>query len=210
MMWPAIHDETGIGMIEEEKQVVTKICAQCGIEFDCSSFRKNRRLCEECMTKYQSIKRFRRYYKDPQQMNKADYARIKADPKKYQEMLTRHHVRSKEITADPSDSVLRRKKLRDYYKRRMHDARKALFAVYEPVCACCGESNTAFLTLDHVNNDGKKDRLLGKRVWELYLQAAREKDQARFQVLCWNCNMGKAKNGGICPHKMKRAEQGES
>lgn len=29
-----------------------------------------------------------------------------------------------------------------------------------PKCACCGEDNIGFLTLDHINNDGNKDRQL--------------------------------------------------
>jgi hypothetical protein len=27
-----------------------------------------------------------------------------------------------------------------------------------------------------------------------------------FEILCFNCNCGKAVNGGICPHEALRAE----
>ena len=23
----------------------------------------------------------------------------------------------------------------------------------------------------------------------------------RFQILCYNCNLGRSRNGGVCPHK---------
>ncbi len=26
-------------------------------------------------------------------------------------------------------------------------------------------------------------------------------DPEGFQVLCWNCNLGKYYNGGVCPHR---------
>lgn len=30
---------------------------------------------------------------------------------------------------------------------------------------------------------------------------ARHKYPEGFQLLCWNCNCGRAINGGICPHE---------
>ena len=66
-------------------------------------------------------------------------------------------------------------------------------------CTCCGETEFAFLALDHINNDGKKDRDehggLGSYVSYLY----RERPSG-LQILCHNCNMGKQINGGTCPH----------
>ena len=78
------------------------------------------------------------------------------------------------------------------------------------VCACCGETNPGFLTLDHINNDGNiHRRTLGRgdvRVGSVMMFKAL-KDAGfppGFQVLCYNCNMGKARNGGVCPHKENR------
>ena len=72
-------------------------------------------------------------------------------------------------------------------------------------CACCGESNPKFLTLDHINNDGHKDIYpSGSR--RRSLQIIRElrrmgwpKDV--YQILCFNCNCARAFNGGVCPHR---------
>ena len=58
-------------------------------------------------------------------------------------------------------------------------------------CACCGETKWQFLQIDHVNNDGVKDRQktgLKAEYWK-----------AELQVLCANCNWGK--RYGRCPHK---------
>lgn len=31
----------------------------------------------------------------------------------------------------------------------------------------------------------------------------REPDGFKIEVQCWNCNLGAAVNGGVCPHKEK-------
>ncbi len=69
-------------------------------------------------------------------------------------------------------------------------------------CACCGESNVGFLTLDHVNNDGaahRKRAAGGSLAWKLR-RLGWPKDPP-IQVLCYNCNCGRQYNAGICPHK---------
>jgi hypothetical protein len=77
-------------------------------------------------------------------------------------------------------------------------------------CSCCGEDRLLLLTIDHVNNDGNKHRRemfkkpVGKRRpggTLLYSWLKANNYPPGFQVLCWNCNMGKHLNGGVCPHK---------
>ncbi len=78
-----------------------------------------------------------------------------------------------------------------------------LMEIYGPKCACCGESNSQFLTLDHINNDGaveRKECKLG--TWGVFRKAVRDRDKTRYQILCYNCNFGRAKNGGVCPHRI--------
>lgn len=76
-----------------------------------------------------------------------------------------------------------------------------------PKCACCGEDNIGFLTLDHVNNDGYKHKRRHGKPAESSIFAYRRLIREGFpndpplQVLCCNCNCGKQRNGGICPHR---------
>lgn len=67
------------------------------------------------------------------------------------------------------------------------------------VCKCCGETLEKFLTIDHINNDGNKHRkALGRTS---ILKWLKDNDYPPgFQVLCFNCNIGKRLNGGSCPH----------
>ena len=73
-----------------------------------------------------------------------------------------------------------------------------------PKCACCGETNIGFLTLDHVNSDGRNYRRDSARksgntsYW--YLKGLGWPKDPPLQVLCFNCNCGRQHNGGICPH----------
>ena len=74
---------------------------------------------------------------------------------------------------------------------------------YGGKCVCCGEKELKFLVLDHVNNDGAKQRkeMVSKNGWRFYrwLRLNNYPDRFKLQVLCANCNMAKAYFGG-CPH----------
>jgi hypothetical protein len=71
-------------------------------------------------------------------------------------------------------------------------------------CACCGESQREFLTIDHIYGGGVKHR---KRVSakKLLTQIHAEPEQARqlYRILCWNCNGARGANG-YCPHEHDR------
>src|SRR5487761_87042 len=64
-----------------------------------------------------------------------------------------------------------------------------------PECSCCGESQLAFLTLDHIDNDGAVQRRAlrvdgtkapGGDPWYQYLKKKGLPD-LRLQTYCWNC-----------------------
>jgi len=68
-----------------------------------------------------------------------------------------------------------------------------------PKCACCGETEIKFLTIDHINGFGNRHRKQIKKNLYLWLKENGYPKEG-FQVLCFNCNMGKNRNDGICPH----------
>ncbi len=72
-----------------------------------------------------------------------------------------------------------------------------------PYCACCGETEMAFLTLDHINDDGAEHRkaLRGAVMFYQHLRKAGCPNEPPLRVLCWNCNCGRRANGGTCPHE---------
>jgi hypothetical protein len=73
-------------------------------------------------------------------------------------------------------------------------------------CACCGETNPLFLSMDHINGGGTKHRREGKlRNSNLFYRWLMKNNYPEgFQVLCMNCNWGKRMNNGVCPHKLEK------
>ena len=85
--------------------------------------------------------------------------------------------------------------------------KELLLEAYGGHCSCCGESNPLFLTADHVNNDGAIERktFVGRGT-PFYIKARREGYPSKYQLLCFNCNLGKSVNKGICPHNNGHTE----
>ena len=91
--------------------------------------------------------------------------------------------------------------LTPYYRAR----HEAILAYGGYRCACCGVTEPLFLTLDHVNNGGTQHRnRLGSGSTKFYTWLKSKKYPPGFQVLCSNCNHGRYRNGGVCPHKTEK------
>lgn len=73
--------------------------------------------------------------------------------------------------------------------------RKEVIKYYGNECACCGESNTLFLTMDHIGGNGVIDREEMKKAGHtsVYSWIKAKKYPSGFQVLCFNCNQSKGK-----------------
>lgn len=82
-------------------------------------------------------------------------------------------------------------------------ARQQCLDAYGKHCQCCGESVSVFLVIDHINDDGAKQRreLFNTRSpssGAFYAWLRKEGFPDGYQVLCHNCNY--AKQYG-CPHQ---------
>jgi hypothetical protein len=91
-------------------------------------------------------------------------------------------------------------------ERRLRHLEACLAAYGGKICACCGETEPMFLTLDHIENNGSRHRrsLFGNKNCgssAFYFALVKAGFPPGLQVLCWNCNLGRNRNGGICPHK---------
>lgn len=94
-------------------------------------------------------------------------------------------------------------------KRRQYLVlRSKIFDHYGWSCRCCGESESEFLTIDHINGGGNQHKISGKMGrggGRFYSWLIRNDFPKEFQTLCMNCNFARSKlhNGGICPHKKR-------
>lgn len=71
------------------------------------------------------------------------------------------------------------------------------------LCKCCGETLIEFLTLDHIEGNGKEHRRQLGNCYQLYSSLKKNGFPLGFQVLCYNCNIAKFKCG-CCPHVVKK------
>lgn len=89
-------------------------------------------------------------------------------------------------------------------KQLNFEAKIAAFAAYGGCfCKCCSEDQLDFLTLDHVNGDGAEHRRAVGRGGTAFYQWLRRNNYPNdppLEVLCWNCNIGRYRNSGVCPH----------
>lgn len=101
-------------------------------------------------------------------------------------------------------------KVKAYGRLHRERWRAAAIKEYGGVCYCCGESNIYCLTLDHINNDGAKDRRNNSIATMLYYHAKRQgypKD--KYRLACFNCNCARHRNLKMngddrCPHELER------
>lgn len=105
----------------------------------------------------------------------------------------------------------------DYYKgpqgangRSNFKVKMEIFDHYGPACACCGETNLYFLTIDHIDGKGNDHRreIFGSQTAgpRFYRWLKNNGLPSGYRVLCYNCNIASAKCGGICPHKLNQSD----
>ena len=117
------------------------------------------------------------------------------NPKRYLERTKRYYIRTKS-------------RYQERARNRNREIKTTVMSWYGGKCRCCGESRLHFLSLDHIYDDGAKQRGGGKgcgggehfyRAIVKNGQLDRPKD---LQVLCWNCQMGKRFGYGFCLHHL--------
>lgn len=98
--------------------------------------------------------------------------------------------------------IAQRRAVGAWNKRERTRCKSAVISAYGSACECCSESNVGLLSIDHIKNDGsvhRKEIKSGLGIYSWLLRNGCPRD-GRFRLLCFNCNLGRAFNGGICPH----------
>lgn len=88
---------------------------------------------------------------------------------------------------------------RKYNQAKHKEYREAVLRVYGSVCKCCGETETQFLSIDHIDNGhgNPADRSHGP----IYRILCQKKFPPGYQILCHTCNFAKGRYG-TCPHQL--------
>ena len=180
------------------------LCARCGELKHQSEMNKRFRegksgashVCKECDNAYA-----REYRKKNAEKHKAYYTKWRARNK---DKLRKQAQARRSKLSDPELAKLRRREA-DRKNRLMAELKDSVYQAYGGyLCSCCGEKEPTFLSIDHVNNDGNEQReKIGQSPQRLYAWLRRNGYPDGYQVLCMNCNVGKHRNGGVCPHQVR-------
>lgn len=114
-------------------------------------------------------------------------------------------------TAWRNKDVANKKKSNLWDRERNKRMKLALVTAYGGVCTCCGEHRIEFLTLEHINHDGKEHRTriggAGHRGGhKLYRDVLQQGCPDNYTIFCMNCNFAE-KDGNPCPHKKEREKK---
>lgn len=177
-------------------------CRGCGQQFSTKGRGKTWR-CQPCTTAYQA--ELRQMDKERHAEYSRKYRAGLGDAYKVKMMQRRRDLIA---SLSPDELIAFRKLEADKARRLSAKLRDEVFEAYGGrKCACCGETEPLFLSIDHIDNDGAEMRKNGthSRGGTAFYQWLRKSGFPKdFQVLCMNCNTGKHRNGGACPHQSKK------
>jgi len=122
-----------------------------------------------------------------------------------------NHILTKENWA--INNIARHRYLCNSCKNLESKKQRELFKIeiiseYGGRCACCGETESIFLNIDHIDNNGSSHRkelskktglkMTGSNFYRWLKKQGYPKDN--YQILCFNCNFAKHVLGK-CPHQ---------
>ena len=170
-------------------------------EMNANSRKGKEKRCLACQRAYEAIYRAR----DREGLNKYHREWRANLGDKYREYMV--SLRKKKVAAMTDvEKVEFRKFEREKTKRLSSILKNDVFEAYGGwKCACCGELERSFLTIDHMQNNGSQLRREGVHghSTQFYRWLKKSNYPIDFQVLCMNCQFGKRMNNNICPHQVR-------
>jgi hypothetical protein len=92
---------------------------------------------------------------------------------------------------------------REHARRWGRKLKAEVIAAYGGKCVCCGITEFAFLTIDHIHGGGEAHRRkvgMGKNFYRWLKRNGFPQEE--FRLLCFNCNCARG-HLGYCPHERK-------
>jgi len=155
--------------------------------------------CRACRKAYRSA----RYHSmTPEQYTQTLFEnnQRRADPKFRIQAAHAQRERRRNLTPEQHAKELETNRR---YKKKLRDEAFTHYGNGILECLWCAEDDIEVLTLDHVDNDGKKHRRdednANGRYFYGYLKKHGWPKLPRLQLICTNCNIAKVKNNGVLP-----------
>ena len=197
----------------------TKTCTQCSAEKPLAEFwfdKKKGRYLAEC-TKCQTLRRAVYKAANKERLTEKNRVWQLNNPDRTKAAQERWKAKNPDLARQRASDWYyeNRETVRAQERERYHELKNEVYAAYGGYCcACCGETEKAFLSIDHVNNDGNESRKRhgygvgrqggGIKLYRVIVEAG---FPTTYQVLCMNCNWGKARNNGVCPHETAKVQR---
>jgi hypothetical protein len=164
-----------------EVAVGTKKCSVCGVCKPFCDFSKSKvdasgyhSYCKRCQSKHVKLCRDK---------NRDEYNKKQMEWRKNNPKAMKEYARCRKVVVDKM--------------------REEVIKGYGGVCVWCGERDPRALEIDHVNNDGAKERKeINKRLTYgrgLYGRLISAEFPPQYQLLCCSCNRVKCLYGGVLP-----------
>lgn len=90
---------------------------------------------------------------------------------------------------------------RDSEKRSRDKLRNDILTAYGSCCVCCGQDYSAYLEIDHINNDGNAHRRNAGGIRNVYRDLRNRNYPPIVQLLCANCHTAKTRGASCPPHE---------
>lgn len=140
----------------------------------------------------------------------------KQDPEKRKARLREWYARTKSKRRFQNRTNANRRyaenpeKHRQRAKEDRNKLRDEFLTEYGGKCQCCGEIEKIFLTLEHINRDGKahRDSVSGGHTSTGILRDLKRRGWPKdnYELLCFNCNRA-SWILGVCPHRTNKEKQ---
>ena len=96
--------------------------------------------------------------------------------------------------------------MRKSHAKKYRDLKVKLLEFLGQKCVCCGETDPAFLTLDHIEAGGRYHRKSKPKTYEVWRDVLNTPEaRTKYRLLCWNCNCA-TRGGKVCPHNRAEVE----
>ncbi len=138
--------------------------------------------------------------------NKEHHASHKHELKYKRDENTRLHrqEKSKELrrVANASNNNMAQA-IRRRESLRRREIKEIVITAYGGKCSHCGETNHEFMTLDHVNDDGKSHRDTEPTARNSWKWAKSRNFPATLQLMCMSCNMAKTRTSSSSRSRLR-------
>jgi len=192
-------------------------CACCGVTFVSNRFRKDgeKTFCtEKCSHRFWSKEWREKNPERSKEINRRSSLKNREKRNNYQNSQYKENPegrinrmqewRRKNPEKYKASFKRDRERLAEWIKENYSNWKQEVIKHYtkgKNCCECCGFSDQRFLTIDHIvpRSKTKEPRMGGSSLYKYILN---RNFPSGYQILCYNCNMGKRDNLD-CPHKLQ-------